>query len=81
MSDIRPLRKFYAFGTLPARPEHLDRVRTTLRAHGVLQKKRLAQATRLSLNQALCAIDALIAAGEVTYEEADRQFRLIRTAP
>ena len=77
LNQNRPPRKFYTFGNLAARPEHLNRVRTVLRRHGTLPKNKLIQATRLSMSQTLCAVDALIASGEVAYEDVDRLFRLV----
>jgi hypothetical protein len=77
VSELRPARKFYTLGSLPARPEHMDRARSALRLHGALKKQRLAQLARLTLNQTLCAVDALVTSGQVAYDEATKLFRLV----
>jgi hypothetical protein len=62
--------------SLPVRPEYVTAVRAALKRHSSLNRKRLLEASGLSLTQALCAIYALIALGEVEYEQQLAVFRL-----
>lgn len=66
-------QRFYRFGDLPPRPEDVERVRLTLRK-GPATRQGLAERTGLSQSRVLCAIDALIAAGEVAYDDGSKQF-------
>lgn len=71
--------RFYS-GDLPARPDQVERVKAILRAQGPRSRKQLAAAARLSLNQTLCAVDALIAQGEIEYDGATRTFGMRATS-
>lgn len=66
-------KRFYR-GDLPARPDQAERVKAILRAYGPRSKKQLAAAAQLSINQTLCAVDALIALGKVEYDEMTHTF-------
>lgn len=66
-------QRFYRFGDLPPRPEDLERVRRTLRK-GPATRQSLVERTGLSQSRAFCAVDALIAAGEVVYDDGSKQF-------
>ena len=68
-----PVPRFYRFGDLPPRSEDLARIRRALLS-GPMSRQALIARTNLSQTRALCAIDALIAAGEVDYDSQARQF-------
>ena len=74
-----PLPRFYRSGDLPARPEDMAKVRRALQ-RGALTRQSLIERAGLSQTRTLCAIDALIAAGEVAYDAAARQFSLAASA-
>lgn len=65
--------RFYRFGNLPPRPDDLDRVRRVLQ-RGPLTKQALIERAGLSQTRTLCAVDALIATGEMTYDAEARLF-------
>jgi len=64
--------RFYR-GDLPPRPADLERIRRALQ-RGPLTRQTLIQRTGLSQTQTLCAVDALIASGEISYLADTRQF-------
>lgn len=68
-----PAQRFYRFGDLPPRPEDVERVRRTLRRKPATRQG-LVERTGLSQSRAFCAVDALIATGEVVYDEASKEF-------
>jgi len=67
-----PPPRFYR-GDLPPRTDDLDRVRRALR-RGPATRQQIVDKTGLTQTRILCAIDALIAAGEVAYDAPSRQF-------
>jgi len=67
--------RFYRSGDLPPRPEDVSRVRRVLQ-RGPMTRQDLIVRAALSQTRTLCAIDALIAAGEVTYDNQARQFSI-----
>lgn len=73
-----PPPRFYRSGDLPPRPEDVARVRRVLQ-RGSLTRQELIDRAGLSQTRTLCAVDALIAAGEVAYDQAARQFSVSRT--
>ncbi len=72
MPDSVP--KFYQ-SDLPAKPEDMKRVRRALH-RGPLVRKALIEAAGLTQTRAMCAVDALIARGDVCYDSATREFSL-----
>lgn len=70
-----PTPRFYR-SDLPPRPEDMARVRRALQ-RGTLTRQALIERAGLSQTRTLCAIDGLIAAGEVAYDAAARQFSLV----
>jgi hypothetical protein len=73
-----PTPRFYR-SDLPPRPEDVARVRRVLQ-RGVMTRQALIERAGLSQTRTLCAIDALIAAGEVAYDAAAREFSLVASA-
>lgn len=73
-----PAPRFYRFGDLPPRPGDVERVRRTLQQRGPMARKDLVDATGLSQSRAMCAVDALIAAGEVAYDANARRFSAVQ---
>lgn len=67
--------RFYRSGDLPPRPEDMARVRRALQ-RGALARQALIERAGLSQTRTLCAIDALIAAGEVSYDTEARLFSI-----
>lgn len=72
-----PTPRFYRYGDLPPRAADVDRVRRALQRRGPMDRKSLVEATRLSQSQAMCAVDALIATGDVLYDAEARQFSTV----
>jgi hypothetical protein len=68
-----PPPRFYRFGNLPPRRDDLDRVRRAAQK-GPLTKQSLIERAGLSQTRTLCAIDALIATGELTYDTEAKLF-------
>ena len=66
--------RFYR-SDLPPRPEDMAKVRRALQ-RGPITRQALIERAGLSQTRTLCAIDGLIAAGEVAYDAAARQFSL-----
>lgn len=64
--------RFYR-GDLPPRPTDLERVKRAL-GRGPTGRLELARRTGLTQSQVLCAIDALIAGGEVHYDAVTKTF-------
>jgi hypothetical protein len=67
--------RFYRLGNLPPRPDDMAKVQQALR-HAPLTKQSLIQQAGLSQNRTFCAVDALIASGEVAYDAEVRHFSL-----
>jgi hypothetical protein len=67
--------RFYK-GDLPPRIDDVERVRRTLRRTPATRQA-LIQRTGLSQTRVLCAIDALIASGQVAYDGTAKAFTLI----
>lgn len=70
-----PVPRFYRSGDLPPRPEDVAKVRRALQ-RGALNRQALIDRAGLSQTRTLCAIDALIASGDVAYDNAERLFSL-----
>lgn len=70
-----PPPRFYRSGDLPPRPEDTAKVRRALR-RGALDRQTLIERAGLSQTRTLCAIDALIGAGEVIYDPTARLFSI-----
>lgn len=66
--------KFYR-SDLPPRPQDIERVRKTL-SRGTMSRRDLIERSGLTQTRALCAVDALIASGEVSFDAALRSFSL-----
>lgn len=71
-----PPPRFYR-SDLPPRPEDMARVRRVLQ-RGPTSRQDLIDRARLTQNRTLCAIDGLIASGEVAYDAKARQFSLAK---
>ena len=67
--------RFYR-GDLPPRPAHLELVKRVL-GRGPATRQELMRRTQLTQTQVLCAIDALISAGEVSYDTSARAFAAV----
>ena len=70
-----PLPRFYRSGNLPPRPEDIAKIKRAL-LRGALSKQALIERTALSQTRVLCAIDALIAAGDVAYAVDSKLFSI-----
>ena len=78
MTTSSPLPRFYR-GNLAPRLADVERVRRIL-LRGPLTKQALIDRAGLSQNQTLCAVDALIASGEIIYFADTRQFSVRQPA-
>lgn len=67
--------RFYRSGDLPPRPEDIVSVRRALQRGAPTMKARIDRAG-LSQTRTRCVIDALIAAGEVSYDTKVRLFSI-----
>lgn len=64
--------RFYR-GDLPPKDADVQRVRRALR-HGPATRQQLFERSGLTQNRALCAVDALIAAGEASFDPETKSF-------
>lgn len=69
-------RRFTPFQTLPVRPEYLAAVRRAIKRRQPISRRELPRVAGLSRNQAMCAIEHLVATGEVEFDAATASFTL-----
>lgn len=67
-----PAPRFYR-GDLPPRADDIERVKRSLRRTPAT-KQEIIQRTGLSQTRVLCAVDALIASGQVVYDGGAKAF-------